>query len=77
MIKALTLYSTEACHLCERAERLLRSMPELRDVTLDVIDIANDETLLGRYGTSIPVLAVPSGEIAWPFNADDILQLLS
>ncbi len=77
MTKSLTLYSTDACHLCERAERLLRSMPELRGATLDVIDIAGDSALLARYGASIPVLAATSGEIAWPFNADDILRLLS
>ena len=77
MIKSLTLYSTDGCHLCESAERLLRSMPELRRVTLDVVDIAADEALLARYGASIPVLAAASGEISWPFNADDVLQLLS
>ena len=77
MTKSLTLYSTDGCHLCESAERLLRSMPELRRVTLDVVDIVDDETLFARYGTSIPVLAATAGEIAWPFNADDILRLLS
>ena len=77
LIKSLTLYSTDGCHLCESAERLLRSMPELRRVTLDVVDIADDEALFARYGTSIPVLAAASREIAWPFNADDVLRLVS
>lgn len=78
MIKSLILYSTEGCHLCESAERLLRSMPELRRMTVDVVDIVNDATLFARYGTSIPVVATEGGvELAWPFNADDVLRLLS
>lgn len=78
MIKSLILYSTEGCHLCESAERLLRSMPELRRTTLDVVDIADDATLFARYGTSIPVVASAAGaELAWPFNADDVLRLVS
>ena len=78
MIKSLILYSTSACHLCERAQRLLASMPELRFVAVDVVDIADDAALLARYGLSIPVLANASGaELAWPFNADDIVQLVS
>lgn len=76
MIKSLTLYSTDGCHLCENAQRLLRSMPELRRVTLDVVDIVDDETLFARYGTTIPVLSTAAKELAWPFNADDVLQLL-
>ena len=76
MAKSLILYSTGGCHLCERAEALLRSMPELRRVTVDVVDIAGDAALLERYGQSIPVVATPSGNtIAWPFNADDVLEL--
>jgi glutaredoxin len=75
--KSLTLYSTDGCHLCENAQRLLRSMPELRGVTLDVVDIVEDERLFARYGTTIPVVSTSTKELAWPFNADDVLQLLS
>ena len=78
MIDSLILYSTSACSLCERAEQLLRSMPELQFATLDLVDIAQDPALVARYGASIPVLADASGaELAWPFNADDVLALLS
>lgn len=78
MIKSLTLYSTEGCHLCESAERLLRSMPELRRTTVDVVDIVDDAALFSRYGTTIPVVATEAGaELAWPFNADDVLRLVS
>jgi hypothetical protein len=78
VIKSFILYSTAGCHLCESAERLLRSMPELRRVTVDVVDIADDAALFARYGESIPVVATCTGaELAWPFNADDVLLLLS
>ena len=76
MPMTLTLYSTQACQLCDRALEMLRSMPELRHVEFDVIDIALDEDLLNRYERLIPVLRSSCGEIAWPFNADEVLALL-
>lgn len=72
----LTLYSTDGCHLCERALEMLRSMPELGRVELDVVDIALDDRLLARYGPRIPVLRKDPLEITWPFNADDVLALV-
>lgn len=76
MTRSLTLYSTLACQLCERAEALLRSMPELSHVALRVVDVADHAVLLERYGARIPVLASEVGELDWPFNADDVLELL-
>ncbi len=76
MNRTLTLYSTAACELCERAEGLLRSMPELMQCTVRVVDIADDAALYERYGTRIPVLSVSDSEIDWPFNADDVIALL-
>ncbi len=76
MPMTLTLYSTQACQLCDRALELLGSMPELGHVELDVVDIALDDELLSRYERQIPVLRGPEGEIAWPFNADEVLAFL-
>ena len=50
-------------------------MPELVRHPVAVVDIADDEALLARYGTRIPVLACRGREIGWPFNADDVLEL--
>lgn len=72
----ITLYSTTACELCERAERLVRSMPELARCTVRVVDIVNDEGLLGRYGARIPVLEIEGRVLEWPFNADDVIEVL-
>jgi glutaredoxin len=76
MPMTLTLYSTQACQLCDRALEMLRSMPELSHFELDVVDIALDDELLSRYEQLIPVLQAPRGEIAWPFNADEVLAVL-
>lgn len=73
----LILYSTSACHLCESAVRLLGSMPELRRRPWRVVDIADDEALLERYGKRIPVLACCERERDWPFNADDVVDLMA
>jgi len=44
-----------------------------------VIDIADDEDLLSRYGLSIPVLARLDNaqEIAWPFTKDGVLDFIN
>jgi hypothetical protein len=75
-VSELVLYSTDGCHLCESAMRLLASMPELVRRPWSVVDIADDDTLLERYGTRIPVLAFQGRELGWPFNADDVLALI-
>ena len=76
MQKTLTLYSTDSCRLCDRALDLLRSMPELGNIEVDVVDIALDDGLLARYGAAIPVLRCAERELAWPFNADDVLAFV-
>jgi hypothetical protein len=76
-VNELVLYSTHACHLCELAQTLLRSMPELRRRPCAVVDIAEDESLVARYGARIPVLALADRELDWPFNADDVLDLIA
>jgi glutaredoxin len=73
----LVLYSTEHCALCERAIDLLFSMPELRSVTLDVVDVADDDTLAERYGARLPVLAGGGTELDWPFDRTAVLRLVA
>ena len=73
----LLLYSTEPCSLCERALDLLFSMPELRALTLDVVDVADDGALVERYGPRVPVLIVGSTELGWPFDRAAVLHALA
>lgn len=75
MTPTLILYGTDGCHLCDEAELLLRQL----GLQWQGVDIVDDETLLERYGTSIPVLArSDSGEeLNWPFLRNDVLRLLA
>ena len=70
------LFYTLGCHLCELAETTLPADPEL---VVERVDIADDETLLERYGVRIPVLARFSdgAELDWPFDAERVNQFLS
>jgi hypothetical protein len=76
----LELYSTSACHLCEQAEALLAVIvPQSRLAwQCYVVDIADDDELLERYGTRIPVLrrCDTGTELSWPFDASQLLVFL-
>lgn len=57
----LRLYTTLGCHLCSQLEALLNELSrEL--VTLEHIEISEDDALMARYGVRIPVLADEQGE---------------
>jgi hypothetical protein len=73
---ALVLLSTDHCSLCERALDLLLSMPELRGLALQVVDVADDDALTERYGERLPVLLGGGRELDWPFAAADVRTLL-
>lgn len=71
------LLSTEHCTLCEQALDLLVSMPELGGMPLQVVDVAEDQGLLERYGERLPVLAVGGRELDWPFTRGEVAAFLS
>lgn len=75
MTEQLSLYSTSHCHLCELAYALAMKVP---NISVIVIDIAEDELLLAKYGVHIPVLQRQDTdrELNWPFTEADIHQLL-
>jgi hypothetical protein len=75
MTEQLSLYSTSHCHLCELAYALAMKVP---NISVSVIDIAEDELLLAKYGVHIPVLQRQDTEMQlnWPFTEADIHQLL-
>ncbi|MDD5035053.1 MAG: glutaredoxin family protein [Methylococcaceae bacterium] len=75
------LYHTAGCHLCEKAEALLRpclASAGVAETAWEKIDIADDPQLLERYGWSIPVLrCLASGrELNWPFGPQEIQAIL-
>lgn len=72
----LVLLSTDHCMLCERALDLLASMPELRGRALRVVDVAEDDALVERYGKRLPVLLLAGRVLDWPFSAADVGALI-
>ncbi|WP_027847715.1 glutaredoxin family protein [Marinospirillum minutulum] len=73
----LTLYTTSGCHLCNQALALLE--PWLaKGLKLALVDIAEDDLLMARYGVRIPVVASPNGvELGWPFNAEGLANWIN
>lgn len=69
----LILYGTSGCHLCHDAQALLQRA----NLAWQDVDVIDDDTLLERYGTRIPVLKLGPHELSWPFREEDILQLLA
>jgi len=73
----LTLYTTSGCHLCNQALALLE--PWLaKGLKLALVDIAEDDLLMARYGVRIPVVASTNGvELGWPFNAEGLANWIN
>ncbi|MGE7992779.1 glutaredoxin family protein [Pseudomonas sp. NPDC089554] len=77
MLPECQLFGTLGCHLCEVAEGVLMPFVE-RGLLVELVDIAENEALFERYSLSIPVLRrCDSGaELAWPFEADQVVAFL-
>jgi hypothetical protein len=73
----MILYGTSACHLCEVAEQLLAEMLADKRLTgaIELIDIADSDTLVDQFGVRIPVLVDGDKALDWPFTVDDVLAL--
>lgn len=71
----LILYGTEACHLCDEAELLLRQ----HGLNFDKRDIIDDEQAQQRYAIRIPVLRDDASgrELGWPFDAEAIAEFVA
>ena len=67
---ALILLSTSHCHLCDTALSLVRRA--CPNVAVTMVDIGEDDALIERYGTRIPVLRQGQRELAWPFSLLDV-----
>ena len=76
MRQSVILYSTEHCSLCDQALGWLLAARCMLGVTLNVVDVSADETLLARYGAHIPVLRIGEQDIPWPFAEAAIKVLL-
>tara|TARA_Y100000994_G_C15496511_1_gene361646 strand:+ start:109 stop:348 length:240 start_codon:yes stop_codon:yes gene_type:complete len=77
-MKELKFYTTQGCHLCEHAEKILDDLRKRCMFALEVIDIATEAELVEKYGLRIPVLlnVETQRQLFWPFNANEIVTLL-
>lgn len=69
------LYSTDGCHLCDDAKRLLNAAK----VAYQEVDILDDETWTEKYKYTIPVVEHLASEntIAWPFDPYSLQQFIN
>ena len=75
-MRLMRFYTTDGCHLCEQALAIVQPVTNRLGITLEVVDIMDDETLEARYGTQIPVLAREgdAATLSWPFDAADVYR---
>jgi hypothetical protein len=73
----LSLYSTESCHLCEQALKLLTPW-SLAGWSVQEVDISVSDDLFKRYGLTIPVLRREDtgAELNWPFDTEELADFL-
>ncbi len=78
MLPECQLYGTLGCHLCEVAEAVLMPFVD-RGLLIELVDIAEDQALIERYGLIIPVLrrTDTSAELLWPFDAEQVVAFLA
>jgi glutaredoxin len=64
------LLGTAACHLCEQAQEIIHDC----GLSVELIDIAEQEHWQERYALRIPVLIDKQSqqELAWPFAQADV-----
>jgi len=74
----LILYTTSHCHLCEQAEALLLSLKHAYSLDWQAIEIADDDELMTKYGTTIPVIKISNSnaELNWPFTKEAIINFI-
>lgn len=74
MQKYLILYGTLGCHLCDDAELVLQAL----GFKYRTIDITDDNHLLEKFATSIPVLEnTGDSYLYWPFNETQVITWLN
>ena len=76
----LLLLGTSGCHLCEQAEEIINAcLPDNFGITIEIIDIAEQEQWQEKYAIRIPVLYHPETqkELGWPFENAQVIQFIN
>ena len=77
MMHHVVLYGKPGCHLCEIAHQLLLGLAREFDLRIDEIDITRDDSLLARYGETIPVVVIDDRTtLAAPIRTADVRSAL-
>lgn len=63
----LTLYLRYGCSLCDDMLAALRPLQQELGFSLDTIEVGEDPALEQRYGTRVPMLTSPQGELCHYF----------
>jgi len=77
----IELMTTSGCHLCDEAFQMFNYLNNNKLSFADrfeikLIEIANDDKLIEKYGIRIPVLQYEEQELAWIFSIDELSQWL-
>lgn len=72
--RALLLYTTLGCSLCEKAKPEIWPLLDQFGLQLQSVDIAEDEHLSELFGWSIPVVGLgDTGDVlCWPFTRSEL-----
>ncbi len=74
MMLKVVLLGTSGCHLCEEAELIITQC----ELTVELVDIAEQEQWQEKYAVRIPVLYHPETqkELGWPFTQEQLQQFM-
>ena len=75
----LLLFGTFGCHLCEQAELIIiNCLANNKELTIETIDIAEQEQWQEQYAIRIPVLCHPETkkDLGWPFNQTHVKEFI-
>lgn len=76
-MKSVSLYTTAGCHLCEQAHDMLKALADEENLTIELVEIGDDDKLTERFGSAIPVVKFSDETLLyWPFNQSDLAHRL-
>ena len=75
-MRELILITGTDCPLCTEAKDLIESI-DLKDVVLIEKDIYTTRETHIKYWDKIPVLVIEEQSLYWPFNQQEIKELIS
>ena len=63
-MREAVVYSRPGCHLCDRAEEIVRAIARDYPMAVRRANVDDDPTLAARYGDTVPVVAIDGRVLA-------------